>query len=325
MPCIKGKELRIPGVILCSLLVSASIGAEQPEKIIPPDTSDICAINFFNLPIRLYSKKFLWENDTGFSDEDYTNGMKWERNLYSECDLFRSGASGVKTSIAGRGLDTAQKFLDQYPASDANQTLVANFGYAFGMNLYTPTDLEDPNHIAEDRPYSGWAYVSVLQNRVFTPGGAAAGAPPVEKSKFEFMIGLLGEYAEQDRIQKGFHEFGDSIRPLGWDNQQEGGFGINVVYDRSWYKYLSDGNVRFEYGYGGSLGNVRTELRARIGYVYSSNIKSWNFLDGNIISPSLITAREFRKSSPDLAAAVVGDEKPDDKNIIDYDSRKKCL
>ena len=262
----------------------ASNGNGEKEK------ADFCKRGFLGLPKNLNSKKFLWENDAGITDEDYTNGMKWERQLYPECsDYF------------GKFGDSVALFHDHFAFSRGNFESTV-FGYSFGMNFYTPGDLTVEEHIPQDRPYSGWAYASLMHKNVGYFDDGERERIPLSNSKLEIMIGLLGDWAGQDEIQIAWHDLPiiDSTDPKGWENQQDGELGINAVYNNDYYFYSLNEHLRWTLGFGLSLGNVRRELKGRIGLGYSSDRLAWGFLDSSIIEPT-IAAPNLQKTKDESA------------------------
>ena len=296
--------MAIPRVRVSVLSLLLAISLFSSFETFAQDTNsspseELCSRGPLGLPTHTYSKKFMWENDAGITDKDYTNGMRWERFLYPECDQIFGGMgdwiSGLHDRIPSRVFQ-----------SDADAKLVSitesSLGYAFGMNMYTPERISNPVPPLDDRPFTGWAYVSLMSSLRTTeevPGTApiAEGIRiqmpgrirrPKSESRLELMVGALGDWAQQDRIQKEWHRWFSFEKPMGWGTQQEGTLGVNLVYDHDSYIYkswLSD-RARLSYGYGVSVGNVRTEARARIGLSISSSAASWEFLNTSLISPS---------------------------------------
>ena len=245
----------------------------------------------YGLPKHIYNAKFMWENDVGISDRDYTNGMKWERYLYPGC-LFGLGRVGF----------TAAWLHDAIPdGPHKGQKTYPSLGYAIGMNFYTPGDLEEPMLQPEDRPYSGWLYGSLISERQYTEDTSPADEPsPVAGSaKLETMLGVLGKWAQQDHVQESFHSLIDATDPQGWDNQQSGTVGFNIAYERKHYSYAGKDHVQFSYGYGANLGNVRTDVSGSLGVAFTFNPDSWAYLDTATIGPtkrSVAAAQNFEPS-----------------------------
>ena len=230
----------------------------------------------------------MWENDVGLSDEDYTNGMRWERHAYPECSRDALGP-------LGRGITRLHEFLS---VGEFTRTV----GYGFGMNLYTPRRTNISAPILVDRPYSGWAYGSLIASgqREREIAGLGTGLPEID-STVEIMLGALGSWARQDRVQRAFHELMESDLPMGWEHQQEGAVGFNLLYNRERHFYRRNSNVRLSLGYGGILGNVRSEVNAKLAFAYANDARAWQFVDTDTI-PSAVPALAAR--------AVQGDRDP---------------
>lgn len=261
------------------VLVSWSGAAYAQHDPTAPDRK-LCDLNYVNLPVHLLSKRFMWENDVGISDEDYTNGMRWERHLYPECSKNALGVFGK----------SAVRLHDRLSRQDFSRTTV---GYAFGMNLYTPRHTEITEPILVDRPYSGWAYVSVIAagqkgERVSKEG---FGLPEIDSS-VEIMVGVVGSWAQQDRVQIAFHELIEASRPMGWAHQQRGRPGVNVLYNRERHYYVRDEKVRLSWGYGGILGTVRSEANLKLALARANKSRAWQYLRTDIMfsMPNLMSS-----------------------------------
>lgn len=268
------------GVTACVAILSCGSVNAQSGTLSEPLTAEaqladtgLCERNRFGLPAHIFNKKFMWENDVGISDRDYTNGMKWERYLYQDC-ATSLGNLGVAMLLAHNAIPGVR-----------NKPGRSNLGFSFGMNFYTPEKIDDPGLRAFDRPYSGWAYISLISVKQFIDGDRLTGT-----SRFEAMLGVLGDWAQQDIVQKRWHEWIDSTTPEGWHNQQSGAVGINFTHERQWFSYSSSERFQFSYGYGAALGNVRTEVKALVGVGYTTNSKSWALVDTAVITPSYVGA-----------------------------------
>ena len=95
-------------------------------------------------------RSFLWENDSflknGAEDRHYTNGMKltW---VYNPC---KNKHDYLKVKF--------KEVLNSF--SDKNREL--HTAGVFGMNMYTPNSITDPNRNINDRPYAGCVIYGVL-------------------------------------------------------------------------------------------------------------------------------------------------------------------
>ncbi len=266
------------------LVLVTGVHAEEQKIVVKSlQNPETCEVDYLRFPKKLYGKKFLWENDAGLSDDQYSNGMKWERTLYPDCELFADPLKGEDSTYISRSLRDLHDFLPDAVSSSNNF-----FGYSFGMNLYTPTDTDVDNDdlpdqlIPDDRPYSGWAYFSLSFSSIaFNDEGL-----PSHNSKLEVMVGALGDSAYQDRVQDAFHILIDNGLSQGWENQQEGKPGFNASFNRQRLYYSKGGHLRGELGYGYLFGTVRTELKGSLGFTYTTNSDSWVYLDKATINPS---------------------------------------
>lgn len=95
-----------------------------------------------------------------------------------------------------------------------------NFGIGLGMAMYTPTDIERTHIEPRDRPYAGWAGISLkCVSTEFTTG---------ERFTSEYTLGAIGPVVRQKQIQTWWHEVIDSPKPLGWDHQVANDLALNV-------------------------------------------------------------------------------------------------
>lgn len=132
-------------------------------------------------------------------------------------------------------------------------------GRQFGQNFYTPTDISVAALIPDDRPYAAWLYYAWLVNIRNDTDADPLVTRPVE-NRFEFQVGILGEAAGGEFVQKEFHRLiGDEI-PQGWDNQLDFEPAFNLIY--VWRKRIGNRNFDAVPHWGGGLGTVTTHLNA---------------------------------------------------------------
>ncbi len=185
-----------------------------------------------------------YENDLFFSgrDEDYTSGLRvaWISPQISE-------AEGTG-SLPGR----LYRLFDWMPLVNKPSDR-RNVAIAVGHNLYTPGDLEEEGLIEHDRPYAGWAYLSLaLHNKK----GARL-------DTLEMSLGVVGPWALGEELQNFVHRYRkDAPEARGWDNQIKNEPAINFIGERK----IRHDLIGREEGWradiighlGGSLGNVFT-------------------------------------------------------------------
>lgn len=140
-------------------------------------------------------------------DRHYTQGVR------IDCALPAEDAPALARRAA-HALDHASlRALDaRAPSADDAREL----GFFVGQHMYTPEDIEDPNPIPDDRPYTGWLYVG------FRSSEYVEGSPERDddsQTSTEFSIGVTGPPSFAETIQKGWHRLIGAPRPKGWDHQ----------------------------------------------------------------------------------------------------------
>jgi hypothetical protein len=199
---------------------------------------------------------FYLENDT-FTDTDkyYTNAVKFSwlsRDLlaYENDKRFRPW---VAKAISGL------QFINDRDDPD----LRYNIALSIGQNLYTPEDTATTELIKNDRPYAAWLYGSMALHaktrRVL--------------DTFELSLGVIGPIAQGETSQNNIHDFINTERAEGWDNQLEDEPGVMLTWLRT-TRLDPDPPKGFGfdlmYRYGATLGNIMTFANAggeaRFGY-----------------------------------------------------------
>lgn len=146
------------------------------------------------------------ENDTfGGSDSNYTNGFK---GLYS---TPRDGAPGW----LGRWARGSRLFPEgaEYAAS-----------YALGQNMFTSSDIEDPNPPLDDRPYAGWLYGEI----------SLIGDNGKRLHSLKLNVGVVGPASLAEETQTGWHDLFEWTEPQVWDTQLENEPALLAAYERRW-------------------------------------------------------------------------------------------
>ncbi len=148
----------------------------------------------------------------------------------------------------------------------------------FGQNMYTPSDITDPELIEDDHPFGGWLYLTT----------GVELATPRWTDQVELTLGLVGPASQAGRFQRAWHRwFG--FRPAnGWPNQLRNEPGINLAYRRQWHLPLGADNggplLSLHPHAGASLGNVFTYAATGLTLQLSKGT-SWRTLPR--ISPAL--------------------------------------
>ncbi|WJN61678.1 lipid A deacylase LpxR family protein [Pseudomonas sp. SO81] len=176
------------------------------------------------------------ENDvvTGGQDGHYTNGIEgfW---------AFEPAQEHWTRSLAG--------ILPGWSASDLTYS-----AYRFGHQLYTPEEIEAAELQEDDRPYAG----------MFFGGVTLFSAEQLEGLRktdtFTLDVGLVGQGAGGERLQRAVHKATGSDAPEGWDHQLENEPFVNLGYEKRWWLQNRLGGLELEYGpsVGGAVGNLYT-------------------------------------------------------------------
>ena len=146
---------------------------------------------------------FTLENDIfADTDQDYTNGVRISY-ISPRNDL----------DMVGRW---AQDQLDPF-IGPADWYMI----YALGQNMFTPSDIEDPNPPANDRPYAGFLYGSI---------GVVADTG-TQLHTFALDIGVVGPASLAEPSQKLIHDIGNFAKPVGWDLQLENEPAFRLIYE----------------------------------------------------------------------------------------------
>jgi len=121
---------------------------------------------------------------------------------------------------------------------------------SIGQNIYTPEDIKRRDLIKEDRPYAGITYLAI--------GFHSKSSRRMDT--LEFDLGIVGRHSYAEDCQKVVHEWIDSAKPEGWDNQLRDEPVLEVVYERKWKLLQSGAGGGFGYDFiphmGAGLGNV---------------------------------------------------------------------
>ncbi len=201
-------------------------------------------------------------------------------SVQAENDLWGSGADrhythGTMFSLvpAGEAPDWLKRIGDYVPFFRPGYDRGVEI--SIGQNIYTPDDIEDPNLIADDRPYAGWLYLS------FTLLGILEETADYRVSNaFDLTVGVVGESSMADEVQTRWHKIIDTRTPEGWDHQLHDEAGLNLTYTRVWERFLRLGQPWIELSAAphvvGALGNIYTYLGSgamlRLGHNLRSDI-----------------------------------------------------
>ena len=197
-----------------------------------------------------YVTTFIWENDAYGNwsrvDEKYTNGMKWSW-LYNPC---RHEGNIQK--------DFLRNAIELF---SSKQSLEFYSGISFGMNMYTPNNIDVAYRQTNDRPYAGWAYFGLVANAIKRNNTLVDSIHTLE-----LQIGVIGPWSAQGAIQKWWHDdVGmSSHSPSGWQYQIPNRLGVNALYSYRKNYYIMGRNVRLtpNAGFSLSFGTVMDFINA---------------------------------------------------------------
>ena len=101
--------------------------------------------------------------------------------------------------------------------------------FAIGQQMYTPEDLEAVDPVTHDRPYAGWLYLqSTLQQ-----------SSEDHLDALSLKLGMVGQHAYMEHVQKFIHWIIGSPEPKGWGNQIGSRVGVQLDYMHKW-RYVPD-------------------------------------------------------------------------------------
>ncbi len=161
------------------------------------------ALFFVLLPISVFAEEKQYksvlaldfENDLGFTDRYYTNGV---RLSYTD-----NGSDWLANKLQFKLLEL---FIDENSKTQKFQTA------GFGQGMYVGYDISDPNPPADDRPYCGLLYFFATSHIMRENS----------LDSFGLNIGLTGKYSFAEATQKFVHSINTEAKwPMGWHNQIE--------------------------------------------------------------------------------------------------------
>ncbi|AWK86393.1 lipid A deacylase LpxR family protein [Azospirillum thermophilum] len=102
---------------------------------------------------------------------------------------------------------------------------VRRYGFAFGQNIYTPSNLRARNPDPTDRPYAGWLYgrLSILNEA------------PRAVDRIDLDLGMVGPASLAEQTQKAVHKVvRGATYPEGWRYQLRDEPGVVLGYEHVW-------------------------------------------------------------------------------------------
>ncbi len=182
---------------------------------------------------------FYWENDIGFSDRYYTNGIN-----------FQYTANGNDWWVNYLQFEFLNLFVPENRQSF--QTV------SFGQNMYTSDFITNPNPPMNQHPYSGFLYLNAVSHLISEN----------RLDSFGITLGIVGPESFAEQTQTTYHDLIGSDKPLGWHTQLQDEPGIILSYNHSerLFEYsVNQTGIMTDFigSLGANLGNVITEGRIR--------------------------------------------------------------
>lgn len=185
----------------------------------------------------------VWENDA-IADDDggYTNGiaLNWGYRI----DEQRTP----------QWVHWTESWLP-FPAMINHQRAVS---YQLSHSIFTPSDIENPELIEDDRPYSGLFYGAMNLYQYNTD----------QASRYELLLGMVGPATGAEHFQRFIHDRIGTNDPKGWAHQVSNELVVRVAYEQLWQLHQAPINDRLAYDViaGGDIraGNLNSDLGAGI-------------------------------------------------------------
>jgi len=218
-----------------------------------------------------------WENDGG-----------WAKPI-SRTDHHYTAGVGASLAWQAPWVDA---LLSKVPTI-GDEFDPAKSDYAMGLvgtlQIYTPTDLSDPNPIYNDRPYAGWLYAGLYLQRA----NRFASVPVYES--FELDLGIMGPSSLAQNAQEMIHHEFNYTTPEGWNNQINDEFDFDLKYNRRWRfdlwkqeHFLPSGQVMPDVGL--TAGSIFDEVHAGALFRLGWNMPD-DFGPGHLSLPEDFTGR----------------------------------
>lgn len=158
---------------------------------------------------------FLWENDNPMgADEHYTNGLRYTRAIAAP-PLW---VHRMRRNPFWKALVFGADPCDQGRRGGGCHQV--RTGFAFGQNMYTPSDITLTVPQPHDRPFGAMLYYGRTFELVRGPW----------QHELEYDIGLVGPLALGESVQVGWHEVTGSWTPRGWHNQLGTGPLLHAIF-----------------------------------------------------------------------------------------------
>ncbi|MCK5769206.1 lipid A deacylase LpxR family protein [Algiphilus sp.] len=175
-------------------------------------------------------------------DQDYTAG-------------FAVTLAGERARGYWLSLDSPLSAVDAWLGVDAARCGLTQRQHSFrvGGVALTPSDIERPDVIPDDRPYASLIFVTNGRTYVADDGGAVY--------QSSLTVGMLGLDAFE-RVQRGYHKVIGTGEPKGWDNQISDGGEPTLRYTLARQDLLASSGHYRPGGY-----DIKSAIGASAGYL----------------------------------------------------------
>ncbi|PKH04687.1 lipid A deacylase LpxR family protein [Moritella sp. Urea-trap-13] len=216
---------------------------------------------------------FAFDNDGIFGvDQDYSNGV---------FVAYTSAAISVPSILTPLSLSV-------WGAASLDK-----FQLAIGHKIWTPSDIESSEPVANDRPYAGYFYSEF--NFI--------SLSPQQTQRFNITLGVTGESSLAEQSQKLVHSITGSDEPNGWEYQVDDGVVGSIGYlthfnlsRNSLFDSSEFNNTEFEISnvsevnIGGFRSDIASGIMLRWGRDLSNNMGAAGISTEHPFRPSMIGA-----------------------------------
>lgn len=234
-----------------------------------------------------YAILFRFDNDmfTG-RDDYYTNGLYF--------GFVKSSANfdgSIFPDYIGRG-------LSHLPGLNHRDGVI-NSGFSFAHRMFTPHDIENPDFVADDMPFSGQ----------FTLSLSASSQNNKHLDAWTLTLGVTGPVTRAEELQFDVHY--SLLGPIseGWDYQLKNEALLNIFYEHRYRLFTIGNSYKFMdsilIGSGG-LGNLTSFAEIGLGIRIGLNIPSDFYAPTAIYGNPMIGVLPTKPSASKLSLYVFG-------------------
>lgn len=181
--------------------------------------------------------------------------IEYENDIFVGSDrYYTSGLRLSRISAAREAPSWLESVAVRFPGFSDADTLP--YRLSIGHNIFTPSDIENPDLPPDDRPYAAWLHTEFSTGTLHRRGA----------DRVRVGLGITGPPALGKQIQKNLHKIIDSPIPQGWDNQIRTEPTLQLGYDRirRFFDRAEPDRFGFDLAWlgGVTMGNAHTHLTA---------------------------------------------------------------